>query len=200
MNPILMVGVMTYFAFSSSAAVPTTAPITSGSEESTKVALHDDSVVIKDGPRYTVHATAYNAVPEQTDSNPYVTASGAYSNPEVVAARSRDLAAELPFGTVIALERTGGDSSSCGFDKVEHLIGYRVIADTMHARMTNKIDILLDHNDTIVHNGKEYNPGIVFGVCDNVTIRVVGKIDPKDIPSTQAELQQMIAGNALALR
>ena len=38
-------------------------------------------------PSYTVTLTAYNAVPAQTDSNPLETASGAYSNPEVVAAR-----------------------------------------------------------------------------------------------------------------
>ncbi|MBU0750412.1 hypothetical protein KKH15_02755 [Patescibacteria group bacterium] len=190
---------MSYFAFSNSAAVPTTDPITSGSQESTKVAILE-APAQKDLPRYTVHATAYNAVPAQTDGNPMITASGAYSNPEVVAARSRDLAAELPFGTVIALERTGGDSSTCGFGKVEHLIGYRVIADTMHARMTNKIDVLLDQHDTVALNGKEYNPGIVFGVCDEVTIRVVGKVDIKDIPSTQAELQELFAGNQLALR
>lgn len=199
MNPILMVGVMTYFAFSNSAAVPTTDPITSGSEESTKVAVLE-APAEKDLPRYTVHATAYNALPGQTDGNPNVTASGAYSNPEVVAARSRDLAEELPFGTVIALERAGGDTSSCGFSSVEHLIGYRVIADTMNARMTNKVDVLLDHNDTVVHNGRSYNPGIVFGVCDEVTIRVVGHVDIKNMPSTQAELQELFAGNALALR
>ena len=34
-------------------------------------------------PSYPVTLTAYNAVPEQTDSNPFETASGAYSNPEV---------------------------------------------------------------------------------------------------------------------
>ena len=195
-----MVGLMTAFTFSNSSTAPTTAPITTAAEESAKVALVDDSAVIQEGPSYTVHATAYNAVPAQTDGNPYVTASGAYSNPEVVAARSRDLAEELPFGTVIAVERAGGDTSSCGFSKVEHLIGYRVIADTMHARMTNKVDILLDQNDTVVHNGREYNPGIVFGVCDEITVRVVGKIDVKDIPATQAELQQMFAGSQLALR
>ena len=55
-------------------------------------------------PDYPVTVTAYNAVPEQTDSDPFTTASGAYSNPEVVAARSQDLADKLPFGTIIELE------------------------------------------------------------------------------------------------
>ena len=51
-------------------------------------------------PGYAVTLTAYNAVPEQTDSDPHVTASGAYSNPEIIAARSRGPAAAIPFRPV----------------------------------------------------------------------------------------------------
>lgn len=139
----------------------------------------------------TVKLTAYNAVPEQTDSTPFSTASGAYSNPEIVAARSRDLAEEFPFGTVIALEAPV-KSNNCGFGAVEHLIGYRVIADTMHERMTNKIDVLFDAEDTVMIgvNGqgkKATNPARALGIC-TVTARAVGKISIKDIPETQAEL------------
>lgn len=139
----------------------------------------------------TVKLTAYNAVPEQTDGDPFTTASGAYSNPEVVAARSRDLAAAFPFGTVIALE-SPVKSHSCGFSSVEHLIGYRVIADTMHERMTQKIDILFDPSDvvSIGVNGqpkKTVNPARALGIC-TVTARVVGRIDIKDVPKTQTEL------------
>lgn len=143
----------------------------------------------------TVLLTAYNAVPEQTDGDPHTTASGAYSNPEVVAARSRDLAAELPFGTVVALE-SPSPSHSCGFRTVEHLIGYRVIADSMHERMRNKIDILLDADDTVLIgvNGqpkKATNPARALGNC-TVEMRVVGRINVKDIPATQAELAMMV--------
>src|SRR5262245_5115403 len=41
---------------------------------------------------HTVLMTGYNAVPGQTDGDPHTTASGARSNPEIIAARSRDLA------------------------------------------------------------------------------------------------------------
>ena len=55
-------------------------------------------------PGYAVTLTAYNAVPAQTDANPLETASGMFSNPEIVAARSQNLADKLPFGTIIALD------------------------------------------------------------------------------------------------
>lgn len=148
----------------------------------------------------SVSMTAYNAVPGQTDGDPYTTASGAYSNSEVVAARSHDLAGDLPFGTVIKIERTAADSPRCRFSEVEHLIGYRVIADTMHTRWTNKIDVLFDQNDTVQVNGRETNPGIAMGVCGEVKVTVVGKVNIKDMPETQAELAQMFSEPSLALR
>ena len=140
----------------------------------------------------TTKLTAYNAVPAQTDNNPYWTASGAFSNPEVVAARSGDLASKLPYGTVIAIERAGSDTPSCGYSKVESQIGYRVIADAMNPRISDTVDVLLDQKNTVPYNGVEINPGRALGVCGQVTIRVVGKIDIKDIPATQAQLANMV--------
>lgn len=151
-------------------------------------------------PTLTVSLTSYNAVPGQTDGDPTVTASGAYTNPEVVAARSQDLAAELPFGTVIAIERAGGDTNSCGFSKVEHLIGYRVIADTMNARFTDKLDVLFDADDTVTVHGVAMNPSRALGVCGTVTARIVGHVDIKHMPESQAELQAMFGSDgALAI-
>ncbi|HYE23201.1 MAG TPA: hypothetical protein VEA92_01965 [Candidatus Paceibacterota bacterium] len=145
---------------------------------------------------YTVKMTAYNAVPGQTDADPFTTASGAYSNPEVVAARSRDLAAKLPFGTVVAISRTAKDTPRCGYSKVEDLIGYRVIADTMNARIVNHVDVLMPAGKTVaVDGGRMVNPGIALGACDQVTVKVVGKVDIKNVPKTQAELVNLIEGN-----
>lgn len=149
---------------------------------------------------FTVKLTGYNAVPEQTDSNPFTTASGAYSNPDVVAARSGDLAKSLPFGTIIAVERTAADTPSCNYGKVSHLIGYRVIADAMNPRITNTVDILLDQEDTVRLGGKDVNPGIALGMCSKVTVSVVGRIAVKDIPDTQAELAALVTPVVLAQR
>lgn len=142
-------------------------------------------------PSYTVSMTAYNAVPGQTDSTPDITASGAFSNPDLIAARSRDLADELPFGTVIEIT-AASSSPNCGFEIVKEQIGLRVIGDTMNARMVNKIDILFDTSDTARAGGKLHNSARVLGRCSGVEIKVVGKIDIRDIPKTQKELRLTI--------
>ena len=154
-------------------------------------------------PGHAVTLTAYNAVPEQTDDDPLVTASGAYSNPEVIAARSRDLAGKLPFGTIIEIDGTNAAKKNCGYDIVAPIIGYRVIADTMNARYTDRIDILfgMESNYTLT-DGRTKNAGMVLGICDGVTIRVVGYVAIKNIPKTQIELAKIVKGgnSALALK
>lgn len=150
---------------------------------------------------FSTKLTAYNAVPWQTDSTPFTTASGAFSNPEVVAARSRDLAHKLPYGTVIAIERPYADTPACRFSVAEHQIGYRVIADAMNPRITNTVDVLLDHNQKVPVDGRMVNPALAIGRCQEVSVRVVGVIPVKDIPATQAELRAMVEGEtALAMR
>lgn len=154
-------------------------------------------------PGYSVTLTAYNAVPEQTDGNPLETASGAYSNPEVVAARSQDLADELPFGTIIEIDGTNASRESCGYDAVKSVIGYRVIADTMNVRYTKRIDILFGTKKEYRTTDKGMkNAAQVLGICDGATVRVVGHVGINRIPKTQEALAAIVAGetNALALR
>jgi 3D (Asp-Asp-Asp) domain-containing protein len=139
---------------------------------------------------YSVTLTSYNAVPAQTSPTPWVTASGAPSNPEVVAARSRDLASELPYGTIIAVlgPTSSDDGPYCGYGSVEHLIGDRVIADSMAARMHDKIDVQLPtHVD-----GEEGNPAVTLGACTGTQIEVVGYVNPNDIPQSQAALADLV--------
>lgn len=149
-------------------------------------------------PGYLVTLTAYNAVPEQTDGDPHITASGAFSNHEVVAARSRDLAGELPFGTIIAIDGPVGEKKTCGYDVVKPSIGYRVIADTMNARYTDRIDVLFDTEDNyLMADGTTKNAGRVLGICNQVEIRVVGYVDisrPSKLPKTQSELAMLVKG------
>lgn len=140
---------------------------------------------------YSVSMTAYNAVPGQTDSDPTTTASGAYSNPEIVAARSQDLASELPYGTVIRVE-AATTTPNCGYNAVAGQVGYRVIADAMNARMKNRIDILLNQDQTVNVGGKQLNPSRALGLCKGVSISVVGHIDVNDMPQTQDELLKML--------
>lgn len=154
-------------------------------------------------PTYAVTLTAYNAVEGQTDGNPFETASGAYSNPEVVAARSQDLADELPFGTIIEIEESNVSSgNACGYSVVAPVIGYRVIEDTMNARYTNRIDVLLHTkaNYTTMDKGMK-NAAEMLGICKGMTVRVVGYVDTDHIPKTQIELAKLVkGGTALALK
>jgi 3D (Asp-Asp-Asp) domain-containing protein len=159
----------------------------SGEEPSSSLVAPDKSDVT-----LTVRLTSYNAVPEQTDGNPTVTASGIPSNSEVIAARSRDLASTLPFGTVIALYRDDSDTPGCGFKKVEHLIGYRVVADTMSPRFTKRIDVEFDQTDKVTVEGKRMNPSRAMGVCSKVTVKVLGRLPLTKIPDSQDELAELV--------
>lgn len=147
-------------------------------------------------PTYEVNLTGYNAVPAQTDSDPYTTASGAYSNPRIVAARSVDLRDELPFGTVIAILPTDTSSPNCGFPVVADRVDLRVIADSMNPRIHNTVDILFGSRDSVEVGGRTINAARALGICEDVKIEVMGKIDIADIPETQSELVAMLAGES----
>lgn len=148
-------------------------------------------------PTYQITLTGYNALPEQTDDTPFETASGAYTNPEVVAARSRDLATELPFGTIIAIEAPANGGKNCGYGAVSSLIGYRIIEDTMNARYKHYIDVLFATEDQFLVKGRTRNAAGLLGVCSDVSIRVVGHVKALGngkAPKTQKELAALVEG------
>ncbi len=149
------------------------------------------------GPTYSVSMTAYNALPEQTDSDPFTTASGAYSNPEVVVARSVDLAKDLPFGTIIEISAPEKKSNGCGYEFAADQIGLRVVADSMHPRKRNQVDVLLDHERIVNTGTRSLNPAVAMGFCEGVSIRVVGFVPIREIPKTQIELRELVRGAAL---
>ena len=76
--------------------------------------------VIRSG---SVFATAYNSLEGQTDSSPWITASGSRCRPGVIASNF------LPFGTKVKIEGFG--------DRVF------VVEDRMNKRYTKRIDIWL---------------------------------------------------------
>src|SRR3989344_4472341 len=155
-------------------------------------------------PSYIVTLTGYNAVPAQTDDTPFVTASGAYTNPEVVAARSQDLRDELPFGTIIAIDGPASESNGCNYDTVASHIGYRVIADTMNIRLTNRVDVLFGIKDRyLLPSGRTMNAASLLGACPGTSVRVVGFVNiknPANLPESQAELAALVEGRSLAVK
>jgi hypothetical protein len=75
-------------------------------------------------------------------------------------------------------------------------IGYRVIADTMNKKFTDRVDVLFPTAATRLQNR-----AVVLGVCGDVRIRVVGHVDIKDIPKTQADLAALVMSKSgLALK
>lgn len=189
MTPTIIAALTGFFVYTGIGGIPTTTTAESLLQTKAPQAPTYQS--------YSVSMTAYNAVPGQTDEDPTTTASGAFSNPDIIAARSVDLADELPFGTVIMIT-TASTTPNCGIGLVEDQIGLRVIGDSMHSRMRNKIDILFDEKDTVRARGRQMNPALVFGHCKNVQIQIVGKVDIKRIPKTQAELAAAVGLAKLA--
>ncbi len=149
---------------------------------------------------HTVAMTGYNAVPEQTDGDPFTTASGAYSNPEIMAARSVDLKEELPFGTIIEIKSVNPKDKGCAYEFAEPFVGYRVIGDSMHPRKRQQIDLLFPADVKVkVGGGRVMNPAVALGYCQGVEINVVGFVPIKNIPKTQIALKALVENGEFAV-
>ena len=72
----------------------------------------------------------------------------------------------------------------------------------MNARYTDRVDVLFDTKANYTSAGRTKNAAKVLGVCDGVTIRVVGYVDIAHIPKTQEALAALVTGNdnSLALK
>ena len=213
MTPIVVAALTGFFAFQgailSAQAGGISADLSAAALAKEDTPMKQSSPEAPSYPTYTVSVTGYNALPEQTDSDPSTTASGAFSNPDIIAARSVDLADKLPFGSVIAItaasstlarQSLGDGGPNCGLGLVQDLVGLRVIGDSMHPRMRNKIDMLFDAKDTIRANGRPMNPALVLGICKNVQIAIVGHVDVRHMPRTQTELAAAVGLAALAVK
>ena len=100
-------------------------------------------VVTKKPKTYTILASAYSSTPDQTDSTPFITASGTYVRDGIIAANF------LPMGTVIRIPELYGNKTF-------------VVEDRMNKRYTYKIDIWFPDRES----------ALIFGV-KKVTIEIV---------------------------
>ncbi|WP_034383261.1 3D domain-containing protein [Deinococcus sp. YIM 77859] len=89
---------------------------------------------VRTGRSVIARATAYNSTPGQTDSTPFITATGTRTRPGVVAL-SRDLLRIFPYGSKIMIEDLSGRYNNLFKGRVFY------VEDTMAARKTNSIDI-----------------------------------------------------------
>ncbi|QFP76468.1 hypothetical protein [Deinococcus sp. AJ005] len=93
-----------------------------------------------------VRATAYNSLAGQTDSTPFITATGTRTRPGVVAL-SRDMLRSFPYGTRITIEDLSG--------RYNNLLRGRtfIVEDTMAARKTGSLDIWMSTHSQAINFG-----------------------------------------------
>ncbi|ADV67720.1 3D domain-containing protein [Deinococcus maricopensis] len=86
------------------------------------------------GASAVVRSTAYNSTPGQTDSSPFITATGTRVRFGTVAL-SRDLLKKFPYGTRIKIEDLSGRYNSVLAGRVF------IVEDTMSPRKSNTVDV-----------------------------------------------------------
>ncbi len=95
-------------------------------------------------PLLEVRATAYNSLESQTNSQPFVTATGAQTRWGIIAV-SRDLLDfDLPYGSLVRLRDLGNFHNGRGYGAYQTLLDSTdlfVVEDTMHPRKVNQIDV-----------------------------------------------------------
>ncbi|BDP41865.1 hypothetical protein DAETH_18340 [Deinococcus aetherius] len=91
-------------------------------------------------------ATAYNSTPGQTDSTPFITATGTRVRNGVVAL-SRDLLRVFPYGSKVTIEDVSGRTGNLLRGQVFS------VEDTMAARKTNSIDIWMPSRSQAIRFG-----------------------------------------------
>lgn len=77
---------------------------------------------------HAVRATGYSSTPDQTDSTPFITASGTLVRDGIIAANFYVNGRRVPFGTLVRIPDIYGDKIF-------------IVEDRMNARYTNNIDI-----------------------------------------------------------
>ncbi|MFN3179860.1 MAG: 3D domain-containing protein [Thermus sp.] len=101
-----------------------------------------------------LEATAYTSSVRETDSTPFITATGMRTRLGVLAV-SPDLLKVLPFGTKVRLKDLGSVYGR-GRGQFDYLFRDRifVVADVMHPRMREKVDVWLPDRATALRFGR----------------------------------------------
>lgn len=107
-------------------------------------------------PRYVLRATGYNSLESQTDSTPFITATGTRTRFGVVAVSRDLLGADLPYGSLVRIRDLGAYHTGNGVGAFQSMLDSQqlfVVEDTMHARKNQQIDVWFERYDTAVNWG-----------------------------------------------
>jgi len=93
--------------------------------------------------RMTLRATAYNSLTSQTDSTPFITATGAKTRFGIVAVSRDMLVDSLPYGSLVRLKDLGHYKTGRTAGKYNDLLAEEtfIVEDTMHARKRQQMDV-----------------------------------------------------------
>jgi 3D (Asp-Asp-Asp) domain-containing protein len=97
--------------------------------------------------------TAYTPSVWETDSTPFITASGKRIS-EAHVAVSRDLLQKFPFGTKVKIFIPDKNLSSCGKEVIGKRFIVRQVEDTMNKRYYKKIDLVFFSREKAIKFGK----------------------------------------------
>jgi len=107
-------------------------------------------------PRFVLRATGYNSLESQTDSTPFITATGARTRFGIVAVSRDLLGSEFPYGSLVRIRDLGNYYTGRGAGAFQAMLdqqGLFIVEDTMHARKTNQIDVWFPAYGTAVNWG-----------------------------------------------
>lgn len=107
-------------------------------------------------PTFELRATGYNSLVDQTDSTPFITATGARTRFGIVAVSRDLLGTDLPYGSLVRLRDLGGYYTGRGVGAFQALLdsqGLFVVEDTMHARKTQQLDVWFAEYSTAINWG-----------------------------------------------
>ncbi|MEK7634629.1 MAG: hypothetical protein AAB396_01965 [Patescibacteria group bacterium] len=106
-------------------------------EYKTDIPQNKNRVKLLEPEQIKIWITAYSSTPEETDSTPFITASGSHVRNGVAAANF------LPFGTKF---------------RIPELFGNKVfvIEDRMHSRFSNRVDIWFETKENAKKFGKQF--------------------------------------------
>jgi len=120
-------------------------------------------------PVFTVRATAYNSLESQTNSQPFITATGRRTDWGIIAVSRDLLGGDLPYGTLVRLRDLGAFHTGRGPGAYQTLLDATlfVVEDTMHPRKRQQVDLwFADYASAVAWGVRRLEVEVVRYGCD----------------------------------
>ena len=95
-------------------------------------------------PVFTLRATGYNSLVDQTDTTPFITSTGQRTRFGIIAVSPDLLSHALPYGSLVRIRDLGNYYTGRGYGHYQSLLdgqGLFIVEDTMHYQKRDQIDI-----------------------------------------------------------